>query len=362
MFISCSRNDNKQLYYINKENKCGFIDSTGKEIIPPKYKMAFDFKEGIALVVTSFGKYSLGKYSTCKYGYINTYGEFIIPDTFKFRKYYEPMNSKSLYEILDVFNFSEGLAVYYDISKKKYGYINKKGKIVIEAQYIEANPFHDGLAVVRRNSTKNLFGCINKNGKFIIDDKYTGIRDFSNGYATASVIIVNTKNASTQVTAMIINTKGCIVGSPYSFTLIYPFSNGYALANEILSEKYFYINTKGEATNYIKNAKSFSENRAAIKFKNGWGYIDTTFNVVIPPIFENANNFSNGLAAVKKDGLWSYIDYSGNPLTSFKYDTCFAFEKNLGYVKLKSGQLEISAYINRNGEVIWQKEKIKKLE
>ena len=40
-----------------KDGKWGFIDTEFKEVIPPKYKYARDFKNGIAAVANSKGKY-----------------------------------------------------------------------------------------------------------------------------------------------------------------------------------------------------------------------------------------------------------------------------------------------------------------
>lgn len=51
------------------------------------------------------------------------------------------------YSFLEGHCFSEGLAAVY--KDKKYGYINKKGKYVIEPQYADAGDFSEGIAVVQ---------------------------------------------------------------------------------------------------------------------------------------------------------------------------------------------------------------------
>jgi len=96
----------------------GFIDKTGKIVIAPKYKYAFEFSEGLANVQKSE-----------KYGFIDKTGKTQI----KF-KYEEKAD------------FTEGLAAV-KISGK-YQFINKAGKLAIPTTFDEAENFDGGLAEV----------------------------------------------------------------------------------------------------------------------------------------------------------------------------------------------------------------------
>ena len=51
-----------------------------------------------------------------------------------------------------------------------WGYINKKGKLVIKPKFSDAKKFSNGLAAVK---IKNRWGYINKKGKWIIRTKKT---------------------------------------------------------------------------------------------------------------------------------------------------------------------------------------------
>ena len=69
----------------------------------------------------------------------------------------------------------------------KWGYINKKGKLVINAQFDSAEKFDEktGLAVV---SNDGYYGYINKKGEYVIEPKYEGAEPFSdNGLAPVCV-------------------------------------------------------------------------------------------------------------------------------------------------------------------------------
>ncbi|WP_396172805.1 WG repeat-containing protein, partial [Flavobacterium sp.] len=78
---------------------------------------------------------------------------------------YEPINTRR--------NFlSEGLVIFKN--DKKYGFINLKGKVIIEAIYEEALPFKDGLAKVKLN---NKYGFINTKGQVVIKIEYDYLSD-----------------------------------------------------------------------------------------------------------------------------------------------------------------------------------------
>ena len=85
---------------ISKNNLIGYIDRTGKEIIPCQYDVAYDFSEGLAVVQKNG-----------KYGYINKQCEVVIP-----------------FHYDEVYNFCEGLALVRKGGEEFF--INQKGEFV----------------------------------------------------------------------------------------------------------------------------------------------------------------------------------------------------------------------------------------
>jgi len=69
------------------------------------------------------------------------------------------------------------------------GYINRKGEIVVEPQYAEAEEFHDGLARVRPRMTEGCYGrgdrwgYIDTSGRMVIPLRYNEATDFHHGLA-----------------------------------------------------------------------------------------------------------------------------------------------------------------------------------
>ena len=144
------------LVAVEKDDKWGFVDQTGKEVIPLIYDFAGRFSDGLA-VVKKDGKY----------GFIDRTGKEVIPISL-------------IYDYVS--HFSEGLAA---VSKDgKYGYIDRTGKEVIPFIYDYANSFSDGLAIVQvRVKKRDTYGVIDRTGKEVIPLIYDYVYDFKDGLA-----------------------------------------------------------------------------------------------------------------------------------------------------------------------------------
>ncbi|OJJ19509.1 hypothetical protein BKI52_22130 [marine bacterium AO1-C] len=64
---------------------------------------------------------------------------------------------------------------------KKWGYLDRKGRVLIRPQYDGAWPFHEGLAAVKRGGK---WGYINRNNRLVIGYKYSKPGNFSKGKAS----------------------------------------------------------------------------------------------------------------------------------------------------------------------------------
>jgi len=104
-----------------------------------------------------------------KWGYVNESGRCMIPPVFD-----------------EAYNFCDNLARVKTCGK--YGYINKNGKYVISAKFINARDFSDCLAAVMViEKGRNLWGYINTNGCFVICPQFTTAGDFSAGLANVKI-------------------------------------------------------------------------------------------------------------------------------------------------------------------------------
>jgi hypothetical protein len=147
----------------------GFIDRSGKLVFTGWYESAASFSEGLAAVVVGRGR-------EARYGFVNKKGEMVIKPRFS------PLLQQHD-QIQSLSRFSEGLASVK--VGNLYGYIDKKGDFRIPPQFLSANDFSEGLACVRLNDKT---GYIDKSGRWVIipwDAPYMGGR-FKEGLAPVS--------------------------------------------------------------------------------------------------------------------------------------------------------------------------------
>jgi hypothetical protein len=119
------------------KEKTGYIDNTGNLVIPPRFLSGYPFSSGMALVIT--GEFIKDRYHMHKLGYINRSGKLVIK-----RK---ALDTKSLFVIYKDLYFSEGLVT---IEKNgKFGFMDRTGKEIIPPTYDDAQAFSEGLAAVK---------------------------------------------------------------------------------------------------------------------------------------------------------------------------------------------------------------------
>ena len=120
---------------VKLDGKYGFIDKTGREVVPMIYDSAGSFLEGLARVKLDD-----------KFGFIDHTGKEVV---------------SLIYDNDDIY-FWEGLAsVKLD---GKWGFIDKAGTFVINPQYDRVESFRDGLAYVKSGEA---WSYIDKSGKTI---------------------------------------------------------------------------------------------------------------------------------------------------------------------------------------------------
>ena len=207
-----------------KKEKIGYLDMSGKVVIPFKYDYGTDFINGKAVVAMNnpehkkYENYDANDYEEgepymseyTKVIYIDKNGNklkqkvpyvksMLTEDYDKESPYplMEPVHSekKMMYGYFDengknitgyiysnADDFSEGLA---SVEKNgKYGFIDKNGKEVIPRIYELCYGFTEGISGVEKNGK---WGYIDKTGKVVIDFKYDNIDYFRNDLACVRI-------------------------------------------------------------------------------------------------------------------------------------------------------------------------------
>lgn len=145
-------NIDDDLYQITINEKEGLLDENGW-LVEPKYDRIGDFAEGLASVLLND-----------KVGFIDTTGKVVIKPKFELASIFMP-------------SYEDGLAA---VGKNgKVGLINKKGEWVIQAIFDDIEtPFYDGMA---RAVVDEKYGIINEQGVWVIEPRYDAVGLFSEG-------------------------------------------------------------------------------------------------------------------------------------------------------------------------------------
>ena len=361
---------------VRRNELWGFIDKTGREVVPCKYKNVEKMRNGRAIVKTQ----------SSHYGAINSKGEEIIPCIYrelsdfkhgfaKFRRSeyfrYGIIDSMGKEIILDKYDylsnadFSKGFVIAR--FQNKYGLINQKEETIIEFKYHYIKRVAADLYAVEVEDTVSTStyyrsftyrsGLMNQKGQEIIPCKYEEIWSFDNELLRFYEDLAPVKRGKKYG---FINKEGLEV-IPCKYDNANSFAEGFAWV--VLDKKITFIDKTGkEVIPFYYNA-SFWEDRGRINYDissfweglaevksptNGkFGYIDTTGKVIIPFQYDKARSYDNNIAAVAQKSAWALIDKQGNTLTPFKYDQIlYFFAKNIIEVE-SNGHRQ---FINREGK------------
>jgi len=325
----------------------GYVDHSGKWVIPPRYAHAFRFYYGRALVIDDSnrelfldksGKQVARESADGITIARNDRGQLIFVD--KTGKQIGP----SYYE-LGGFDPDTGLA-YASLPatnpslhhfSDKTGYVDRKGHIIIPLQYDSAGTFSEGLAVVSHTvpfsywlfftGHTDKYEVIDPTGKIVIpSEKIPGV--IVNGFSEG-LCVVDEKGEERYM-----DKTGAFAMGKAVFGIGGPFQEGLAYAVkagpvDFSVPMYFgFIDHTGKWVIKPKFTKvsNFCEGLARVQleqFEKPFGYIDKTGKFVIPLKYKEAGDFKEGLAAVleSKSGSdeWKYITKQGKTAFSIPH-------------------------------------------
>jgi hypothetical protein len=318
-------------YKVN--NKYGFLDLKGNEVIISKYDYANYFEtNGLAKV----SKKKEGSSLTNIYGYIDKKGNEIIPIK---------------YEVLSSFN--NGLVYAKDPESNRYGYLDKSGKWALNPVYLYAADFDDaGGAWVKLTDDK--FHYINKTGKDIGTMVEKG-NDYKTFGKDGLALYENTDQPY-----VLMDKTGKTIKKIDDCDGIYTFSDGIAGYKSKATGKYGFLDLNGnkiipaEYDGFAAFVDGVSRVNKTVDGKTKYGYIDSKGNVILPVVYENAQNFRDGWGLIKKDGNYFFVDKNGNlKEPPGKYDELTEFKSGFALGKLKGSDITPHTfhYINTKLEI-----------
>lgn len=233
-----------------------------------------------------------------------------------------------------------------------YTYVTKgKTSPAFEGEWDRAYLFQNGLARVKKD---NLFGYINRKGKLIIPLYYEYAEDFEQGVA-----VVGRSEDDEYPPRGMIDTLGNLI-TPMLYDQFGDLSEGFRAV--IIDQHAGFVDLKGTLRIPVKYRTSpemppyFYEGLCSVEnpaeeYATTFGFIDTTGTFVLEPTYElwggaamhNMPIFSDGLSVFKKENKFGYMDKKGKVILPAIYDAADAFSEGLAPVRIKDQIIFIDA-------------------
>ncbi len=331
--------------------KEGYIDTSGKTIIKPRFLQADDFrKDNTAFVSTETGKYAL----------IDKSGNIL--ESYRLDKKYN-----------NVITFKDGYIIYSDEASGNTGVVDYKGEEIFKPAYKIITYLGEGLFAVKDPAmeysvTKNTHpdAIFDKDGTQLTDYIFYDISEFHNGYASATnsqyTYFIDKKGKEVTDLPKIegrgtMTLTGDIVKAEIDDDLIYMTRDGmviwqndrtHTLSSQITVKelkykpnKYVYvyypyieglpasIQTSVNGTLY----KLFTDSRADIREEDGLSVEDTFKTELLKDlIIINKNGYDYPIGAAHGSPIRDY--YFIDTKTGEFYDLSDLFKKKSNYEKL----------------------------
>ncbi len=336
-----------------RDNSWGYIDASGSVVIEPRFHWAEEFSEGLARVqVTGMSLEHDGVLGFLKdnkgWGFIDKTGKIVISPVYE--------GTSRVKRIIGSDDqdgaFHDGLAKIE--VEGKTGYIDKSGEVVIPAVFTRASPFSEGLAAATKSTTGDEdWGPFNKTVEVAIPPVL-----FIQADSSAKGLADATKSTTGDDGWGYLDRTGKWVIPP-KFEFATSFQENLAPANR--SHSCGYIDATGA---YVLRPRAspgendcatvsgdFVEGLSRWKFGNKYGFIDHSGKVVIKPRFELTFHFSEGLAAVKIKGKLGYVNKKGKAVIKPRaLVRAGDFHHGLALVTTEDGRW---GYIDRSGSYVW---------
>ncbi len=261
----------------------------------------------------------------------------------------------------------------YDNATHKWGYINAKGKMVIPAQYDEANGFSCGYALVREGNQSHYidkhgaiqytfygyngydfyndyavredrdeeewsrYGLMNKDFEYVIQPSFAYMDNVgSNGLVAVEYW---REDVNEKCIFAYVNTSGEKVIS-LDNCWITPFVDGYAIVSsmgrrkvidtegrEIIPAKYPYLSYLGGGMFACSDARPWGENVELISAQG------VTLSAPINGAYYESS-VDNGLIPIRNvDWKWGYMDFNCNLCIDYQYHTATPFYEGYAFVE-----------------------------
>lgn len=324
------------LYDVKRNDKVGYINSSGEVVVLIEAKRCIPFADG-------FG----GVFHGHDLDIVDTRGNIV-------------GHCKNVLTGWGV-TFSNGLLPVTDRQSGRNGYIDSRGHWVIPPKFSSAFGFANQVAVARPVGSHNC-GLIDRNGLWKCDPKYHQIFGFDEETSCTLAFEIIGERRGLRVS--LLDKEGHQVGDAI-------YDSGHGAGEGLIpvsrDSKWGMVNEKAELLipYAFKELNRFADGIASARGDDGQvGTIDKSGHWRIHPTFDWIDPSSEGLcgAMVNDDRLrrssWGFIDHDGNWVIAPTFAEAEGFRGGLAAVvphAAKEGEeFDEWGYIDRDGKYVWE--------
>jgi hypothetical protein len=387
----------------------GFIDSRGEFVIPEQYDFANSFRHGLAKVYLDSKPYFIDRSGKLLFEHqladIGNFGAhtFNIVTTISGRQGVIDRSGELLVDTIyqSISEFSGGVAIATGANYHSYdrdedlheiAVIDSTGRDVVPfGTYQSISEFSNGYAtveIIQKDDDQELqWGVIDTRGNLL----FSALRkhfhpDYNQSFSAEGLAVVKIYDVDTDTTtewsssrhydhAGVINTKGEILFEDLNWATITSFQNGRAFVFTI-DEDWYLIDSQGQILHRQPIVDildhwgdtaipHFQDGKAIVELEEGWGVIDTSGEVIVPPIpmdFNVWDPYRVGsylmlpTEVADEEGEYEYL------IGFWNIDNGLLMEPQYQAIQFLPGEQEIIrvweddqiAYIDNAGNYIWK--------
>lgn len=311
----------------SEEGKIGAINGKGEIVIPYEFEKQNLFNLNLVKESEFFKSGLCPMEKNEKYGYLDIKGNEIIP---------------FIYD--NAGDFAEnGLALVK--KDEKWGYIDQKGDEIISLIYDDAGDFtENGLAVVEKNEEKMCINGEGET-IFTFGEEYdfVDLRSMYDENLGKSLAIVQKRNFDDDSKEGVINEKGMEI-IPCIFDLVLVLDSNFIMVEK--DEKYGLFDGEGKEilpcvydTVYSGYGK---ENKLICMEKNGkYGCLDADGKEILPCTYDYVTAYEEYILTCQ-DEKWQWIDKNGRKIEELKEDGVYVVVELNGRMGYVDGEGKIS--------------------
>ncbi|HTL83503.1 MAG TPA: WG repeat-containing protein, partial [Bacteroidia bacterium] len=332
---------------VKSNKKWGLVDMSGGMILPCTF-------DGLSYLQTDSSTMVIAQTNGVRYGYLDAKGNIVINADLK--------KSKSL---------GSGFIAFSRTGK--WGVMNTKGETVLPETYADILSFSEGKAAVKLGGK---WGFIDTSGTQIVPLKYERAGDFHEGMAR--VVYEHKWGYINDKGLMIIQPKFLQAGNFSGKSAPVKTKDGFGLVGKdgnyiiqpswakivqldsnlrgffLLRNDFVYGICKSDGKvllaprfeQYIYLGQGRISYRSATKF----GIMDTTGRVITATIFDNVHGYSENFAAAAYDSKWGYIDLMGKFVIEPQYEIAGKFYDHSAYTYLENGYAQ---FLDTTGNIVY---------